>query len=58
MYPILSTEVVHVWKSDYAVNTNFSLPSFQRSVPWKGREGGRGKKKKYTGGEGDLGRGR
>ena len=52
MYPILSTEVIHVWKSDYAVNTNFSLPSFQRSVPWKGREGRRGKKKNSHGGKG------
>ena len=30
---VLSTEVVHVRKSDHAVNTNFPLPPpFQRSV--------------------------
>ena len=42
---VLSTEVVHVWKSDCMVNTNFPLPPFQRSVAWEGREGDRGKKK-------------
>lgn len=41
---VLSTEVVHVWKSDCAVNTNFPLLPFQRNVAWEGREGGRGKK--------------
>ena len=43
---VLSTEVVHVWKSDCAVNTNFPLLPFQRNVAWEGREGGRGKKNK------------
>ena len=43
---VLSTEEVHVWKSDCMVNTNFLLPPFQRSVAWEGRGGGdRGKKK-------------
>ena len=44
---VLSTEVVHVWKSDCMVNTNFLLPPFQRSVAWEGRGGGTEAKKKY-----------
>ena len=55
---VLSTEVVHVWKSDCAVNTNFPLLPFQRNVAWEGREGGRGKKEKFAWMEGELGRGR
>ena len=42
---VLSTEEVHVWKSDCMVNTNFLLPPFQRSVAWEGRGGGQGQKK-------------
>ena len=45
IHNVLSTEVVHVWKSDCAVNTNFPLLPLQRNVAWEGREGGRGKKK-------------
>ena len=47
---VLSTEVVHVWKSDCMVNTNFPLPPFQRSVAWEGREGDRGKKNHHANG--------
>ena len=36
---VLSNDVVHVLKSDYAINTNFPFPPFQRSVTWEGREG-------------------
>ena len=45
---VLSTEEVHVWKSDCMVNMNFLLPTFQRSVAWEGRGGGTGAKKKIT----------
>ena len=46
---VLSTEEVHVWKSDCVVNTNFLLPPFQRSVAWEwGKGEDRGKKKKNT----------
>ena len=38
---VLSTEEVHVWKSDCMVNTNFLLPPFHG----KGEGGDRGKKK-------------
>ena len=53
---VLSTELVHVWKSDYAVNTNFPLPSLQRGVAWEGREGEGAKKFAWR--KGDLGGGR
>ena len=53
---VLSVEVVHVWKSDCAVNTNFPLPPFQRSVAWEGREGGTGEKNSH-GGKGIWGEG-
>ena len=46
---VLSTEVVHVWKSDCAANTNFPLPPFQRSVAWEGRKGVRGKENSHRG---------
>ena len=56
---VLSTEVVHVWKNDYAVNTNFLLPPLQRSVAWKGGGGEdvRGKKKNSHGEKGIWGEG-
>ena len=43
---VLSTEEVHVWKSDCMVNMNFLLPPFKRYVAWEGRGGGTGAKKK------------
>ena len=34
---VLSTEVVHVRKSDHAANTNFPLPPFHSSEAWEGK---------------------